>query len=99
MIGFIALAGVAAEFGVVMMLYLRHAWDRQPAIDPRSGPAELDEAIRQGAVPRVRPKAITVAVLLAGLVPLLHGHCGGSEVMQPLAAPLLAGMFSHPLPS
>jgi Cu(I)/Ag(I) efflux system membrane protein CusA/SilA len=97
MIGFIALAGVAAEFGVVMMLYLRHAWDRQLAIDPRSGPAELDEAIREGAVQRVRPKAMTVAVILAGLFPILLGHGAGSEVMQRIAAPMIGGMLTAPL--
>jgi Cu(I)/Ag(I) efflux system membrane protein CusA/SilA len=97
MIGFIALAGVAAEFGVVMMLYLRHAWDRQLAIDPRSGPAELDEAIREGAMQRVRPKAMTVAVILAGLLPILLGHGAGSEVMQRIAAPMIGGMLTAPL--
>ncbi|MFC5582444.1 efflux RND transporter permease subunit [Rhodanobacter terrae] len=97
MIGFIALAGVAAEFGVVMMLYLRHAWDRQLAIDPRSGPAELDQAIREGAVQRVRPKAMTVAVILAGLFPILLGHGAGSEVMQRIAAPMIGGMLTAPL--
>ncbi|HJW06970.1 MAG TPA: CusA/CzcA family heavy metal efflux RND transporter [Rhodanobacter sp.] len=97
MIGFIALAGVAAEFGVVMLLYLRHAWDRQLAADPRSGPAELDAAIREGAVQRVRPKAMTVAVILAGLFPILLGHGAGSEVMQRIAAPMVGGMLTAPL--
>jgi Cu(I)/Ag(I) efflux system membrane protein CusA/SilA len=97
MIGFIALAGVAAEFGVVMMLYLRQAWDRQLAANPRSGPAELDQAIREGAVHRVRPKAMTVAVILAGLFPILLGHGAGSEVMQRIAAPMIGGMLTAPL--
>ncbi len=97
LIGFIALAGVAAEFGVVMMLYLRHAWDRQLALDPRSGVAELDDAIREGAVQRVRPKAMTVAVILAGLLPILLGHGAGSEVMQRIAAPMVGGMLTAPL--
>ncbi len=97
MIGFIALAGVAAEFGVVMMLYLRHAWDRQLALDPRSGAAELDDAIREGAVQRVRPKAMTVAVIMAGLLPILLGHGAGSEVMQRIAAPMVGGMLTAPL--
>jgi Cu(I)/Ag(I) efflux system membrane protein CusA/SilA len=96
-IGFIGLAGITCEFGVVMMLYLRHAWDRQLAIDPRSGPAELDEAIREGAVQRVRPKAMTVAVILAGLFPILLGHGAGSEVMQRIAAPMIGGMLTAPL--
>ncbi|WEN15772.1 CusA/CzcA family heavy metal efflux RND transporter [Rhodanobacter sp. AS-Z3] len=97
MIGFIALAGVAAEFGVVMMLYLRHAWDRQLTLDPRSGVAELDDAIREGAVQRVRPKAMTVAVIMAGLLPILLGHGAGSEVMQRIAAPMVGGMLTAPL--
>ncbi len=97
MIGFIALAGVAAEFGVVMMLYLRHAWDRQLVLNPASGVAELDDAIREGAVQRVRPKAMTVAVIMAGLLPILLGHGAGSEVMQRIAAPMVGGMLTAPL--
>ncbi|MEO5829853.1 MAG: CusA/CzcA family heavy metal efflux RND transporter [Rhodanobacter sp.] len=97
MIGFIALAGVAAEFGVVMMLYLRHAWDRQLALNPRSGVSELDDAIREGAVQRVRPKAMTVAVIMTGLLPILLGHGAGSEVMQRIAAPMVGGMLTAPL--
>jgi len=97
MIGFIALSGVAAEFGVVMLLYLRHAWDRQLEQNPRAGVAELDMAIREGAVQRVRPKAMTVAVILAGLFPILLGHGAGSEVMQRIAAPMIGGMLTAPL--
>jgi Cu(I)/Ag(I) efflux system membrane protein CusA/SilA len=96
-IGFIALAGVAAEFGVVMLLYLRQAWDRQLALDPHAGAAALDAAIREGAVQRVRPKAMTVAVILAGLFPILLGHGAGSEVMQRIAAPMIGGMLTAPL--
>ena len=96
-IGLIALAGVAAEFGVVMLLYLRQAWDRRLARDPHAGPAALDEAIREGAVQRVRPKAMTVAVILAGLFPILLGHGAGSEVMQRIAAPMIGGMLTAPL--
>jgi Cu(I)/Ag(I) efflux system membrane protein CusA/SilA len=96
-IGFIALAGVAAEFGVVMLLYLRHAWDHQLKLDPHAGPAALDEAIREGAINRVRPKAMTVAVILAGLFPILLGHGAGSEVMQRIAAPMIGGMITAPL--
>lgn len=96
-IGFIALAGVAAEFGVVMLLYLRQAWDRQLASDPQAGIDELDAAIREGAVQRVRPKAMTVAVILAGLFPILLGHGAGSEVMQRIAAPMIGGMLTAPL--
>ncbi|NID17347.1 efflux RND transporter permease subunit [Luteibacter yeojuensis] len=96
-IGFIALGGVAAEFGVVMLLYLRHAWDRALAAHPDAGDAELDEAIREGAVQRVRPKAMTVGVILAGLLPILLGHGAGSEVMQRIAAPMVGGMVTAPL--
>lgn len=96
-IGFIALGGVAAEFGVVMLLYLRHAWDRTLTAHPDAGVAELDEAIREGAVQRVRPKAMTVAVILAGLLPILLGHGAGSEVMQRIAAPMVGGMLTAPL--
>ena len=96
-IGFIALAGVAAEFGVVMLLYLRHAWDRQLARNPQAGLDALDEAIREGAVQRVRPLAMTVAVILAGLFPILLGHGAGSEVMQRIAAPMIGGMLTAPL--
>jgi Cu(I)/Ag(I) efflux system membrane protein CusA/SilA len=97
LIGFIALAGVAAEFGIIMLLYLRHAWERQLAANPNAGEAELDIAIREGAVLRVRPKAMTVAVILAGLFPILIGGGAGSEVMQRIAAPMVGGMLSAPL--
>ena len=97
MIGFIALAGVASEFGVIMLLYLRHAWERQLAINPDANEDALDTAIREGAVQRVRPKAMTVAVILAGLLPILLGSGAGSEVMQRIAAPMVGGMLSAPL--
>lgn len=97
LIGFIALAGVAAEFGIIMLLYLRHAWDEQLARNPSAGFAELDDAIREGAVQRVRPKAMTVAVILAGLFPILVGGGAGAEVMQRIAAPMVGGMLSAPL--
>jgi Cu(I)/Ag(I) efflux system membrane protein CusA/SilA len=97
LIGFIALAGVAAEFGIIMLLYLRHAWERRLAADPEAGVEELDAAIREGAVQRVRPKAMTVAVILAGLLPILLGGGAGAEVMQRIAAPMIGGMLSAPL--
>jgi len=97
LIGFIALAGVAAEFGVIMLLYLRQAWKKQQAKNPHAGEAELDEAIREGAVLRVRPKAMTVAVILAGLLPLFIGTGAGSEVMQRIAGPMIGGMITAPL--
>jgi len=95
-VGFIALAGVAAEFGVIMLLYLRHAWDARLA-QGRGGAADLADAIREGAVLRVRPKAMTVAVILAGLLPIMWGGGTGSEVMQRIAAPMVGGMITAPL--
>ena len=95
-VGFIALAGVAAEFGVIMLLYLRHAWDKRVALGKTSD-ADLMEAIREGAVLRVRPKAMTVAVIVAGLVPIMLGTGTGSEVMQRIAAPMVGGMITAPL--
>jgi Cu(I)/Ag(I) efflux system membrane protein CusA/SilA len=93
-VGFIALAGVAAEFGVVMLIYLKHAIAaRGPAITQ----AQLVEAIDEGAVQRVRPKAMTVAVILAGLAPLMWSEGAGSEVMQRIAAPMIGGMITAPL--
>jgi Cu(I)/Ag(I) efflux system membrane protein CusA/SilA len=112
-VGFIALAGVAAEFGVVMLLYLKHALEARvaPADAPaaaRGAPmastpvahaplAVVLDAIREGAVLRVRPKAMTVAVILAGLVPIVWGSGSGSEVMSRIAAPMLGGMVTAPL--
>ena len=96
-IGFIALAGVAAEFGVIMMLTLRQAWQHELKQNPRAGNAELDRAIREGALMRVRPKAMTVAVIMAGLLPILVGSGAGSEVMQRIAAPMVGGMLTAPL--
>jgi Cu(I)/Ag(I) efflux system membrane protein CusA/SilA len=97
LIGFIALAGVAAEFGVIMLLYLRQAWERHLAHGEPATLATLDAAIREGAVLRVRPKAMTVAVILAGLFPLFVGSGAGSEVMQRIAAPMIGGMLTAPL--
>jgi Cu(I)/Ag(I) efflux system membrane protein CusA/SilA len=95
-VGFIALAGVAAEFGVIMLLYLKHAWDARIALG-KTSEADLIEAIREGAVQRVRPKAMTVAVILGGLFPIMWGEGTGSEVMQRIAAPMVGGMISAPL--
>jgi len=95
-VGFIALAGVAAEFGVVMLLYLRHAWDARVARGATT-PADLQDAVREGAVLRVRPKAMTVAVVVAGLLPIMWGEGAGSEVMQRIAAPMVGGMITAPL--
>jgi len=96
-VGFIALAGVAAEFGVVMLLYLKGALNRRLEDGEPLTEALLFDAIREGAVLRVRPKAMTVAVVLAGLVPIMVGHGAGSEVMQRIAAPMVGGMVTAPL--
>ncbi len=94
-VGFIALAGVAAEFGVVMLIYLKHAIERRGAA--LHSEADLREAIIEGAVLRVRPKAMTVAVIVAGLLPLFWGGGTGSEIMQRIAAPMVGGMLTAPL--
>ncbi|HEY2976769.1 MAG TPA: CusA/CzcA family heavy metal efflux RND transporter, partial [Burkholderiaceae bacterium] len=95
-VGFIALAGVAAEFGVIMLLYLKNAWGERLE-QGKVGEADLLDAIREGAVLRVRPKAMTVAVILAGLFPIMWGTGTGSEVMQRIAAPMVGGMITAPL--
>jgi Cu(I)/Ag(I) efflux system membrane protein CusA/SilA len=87
-VGFIALAGVSAEFGVVMLIYLKSALAKGGDINVR---------IREGALLRVRPKAMTVAVIIAGLLPILLGHGAGSEVMSRIAAPMIGGMLTAPL--
>jgi Cu(I)/Ag(I) efflux system membrane protein CusA/SilA len=93
-VGFIALAGLSAEFGVVMLIYLKQALKDRGA-DPDRG--QVQEAVREGALLRVRPKAMTVAVVLAGLFPILIGHGAGSEVMSRIAAPVIGGMITAPL--
>ena len=93
-VGFIALAGVSAEFGVVMLIYLKHALD---ARGETPNDAEVAAAVREGALLRVRPKAMTVAVILAGLFPILIGTGTGSEVMSRIAAPMIGGMLTAPL--
>jgi Cu(I)/Ag(I) efflux system membrane protein CusA/SilA len=95
-VGFIALAGVSAEFGVIMLLYLKHAWTERVAQGKHSE-ADLLDAIREGAVQRVRPKGMTIAVILAGLVPIMLGTGTGSEMMQRIAAPMVGGMITAPL--
>jgi Cu(I)/Ag(I) efflux system membrane protein CusA/SilA len=96
-VGFIALAGVAAEFGVVMLLYLKQALAERVNRGEIPGLAMVLDAIREGAVLRVRPKAMTVAVILAGLIPIVWGSGTGSEVMSRIAAPMLGGMITAPL--
>jgi len=96
-VGFIALAGVAAEFGVVMLLYLRQAIAARLAGGLSVTPSVLDAALRDGAVLRVRPKAMTVAVIVAGLLPIFWGSGSGTEVMSRIAAPMVGGMLTAPL--
>ncbi|MBS0551361.1 MAG: efflux RND transporter permease subunit, partial [Proteobacteria bacterium] len=97
-VGFIALAGVAAETGVIMLIYLDHAWTaiqarrRAEGRSPTVG--DLYEAIMEGAVERVRPKMMTVVAIMAGLLPIMWGNGTGSEVMSRIAAPMVGGMIS-----
>ena len=111
-IGFIALAGVAAEFGIVMLIYLQQALTaHMAAIGARAddGLSGVDRyhvdlsreqivaAIREGALQRVRPKAMTVSVIIAGLAPIMWSMGTGSEIMQRIAAPMIGGMITAPL--
>jgi copper/silver efflux system protein len=96
-IGFIALAGVAAEFGVIMLIYLDHAVERHRKAGQFNTEQDLIAAIEEGAVLRVRPKAMTVAVIIAGLLPIMFGGGTGSEVMRRIAAPMVGGMISAPI--
>jgi len=96
-IGFIALAGVAAEFGVIMLIYLDHAIAKRRTADQFHTLNDLIEAIEEGAVLRVRPKAMTVAVIVAGLLPIMFGGGTGSEVMRRIAAPMVGGMITAPM--
>jgi copper/silver efflux system protein len=97
-VGFIALAGVAAETGVVMLIYLDRAWQEIQAHCVAEGRAltrdDLQAAIMQGAVERVRPKMMTVVAIMAGLLPIMWGTGTGSEVMSRIAAPMIGGMIS-----
>ncbi|SCK20542.1 Cu(I)/Ag(I) efflux system membrane protein CusA/SilA [Variovorax sp. HW608] len=97
-VGFIALAGVAAETGVVMLIYLDHAWEAVQAKCREEGrsptPSDLYAAVMEGAVERVRPKMMTVVAIMAGLLPIMWGTGTGSEVMSRIAAPMVGGMIS-----
>jgi Cu(I)/Ag(I) efflux system membrane protein CusA/SilA len=95
-VGFIGLAGVTAEFGIVMLVYLKQAWEARVAAG-RTDEAALLEAIREGAVLRVRPKAMTVATTVIGLAPILWATGTGSEIMQRITAPMIGGMVTAPL--
>jgi Cu(I)/Ag(I) efflux system membrane protein CusA/SilA len=97
-VGFIALAGVAAETGVVMLIYLENAWRERQARCAAEGrepaPDDLHAAIMEGAVERVRPKMMTVTAIMAGLLPIMWSSGTGSEVMSRIAAPMVGGMVS-----
>jgi len=97
-VGFIALAGVAAETGVIMLIYLDHAWQdikRTCHAEGREpGVGDLYQAVMEGAVERVRPKMMTVVAIMAGLLPIMWGTGTGSEVMSRIAAPMVGGMIS-----
>jgi Cu(I)/Ag(I) efflux system membrane protein CusA/SilA len=97
-VGFIALAGVAAETGVIMLIYLDHAWEalktKRRAEGQMPGLTDLYEAIMEGAVERVRPKMMTVVAIMAGLLPIMWGTGTGAEVMSRIAAPMVGGMIS-----
>ena len=93
-VGFIALAGVAAETGVVMLIYLDHAWKDASKGGRRPTLTELVAAVEHGAVNRVRPKLMTVLAIMLGLVPALWSHGSGASVMKRIAAPMVGGMVT-----
>jgi len=93
-IGFIALSGVAAETGVIMLIYLDHAWESQRARVGHATMRDLYDAVVEGAVERVRPKMMTVTAIMAGLLPIFWGNGTGASVMKRIAAPMVGGMIS-----
>ncbi len=101
LVGFIALAGVAVETAIVMLLYLNLAWDRRIALACAEGRAlgggDIEAAVFEGALLRLRPKVMTVATIFAGLIPIMIGDATGSEVMQRIAAPMIGGMATATL--
>jgi len=98
-VGMIALAGVATEFGVVMLIYLKNAIETAKENNQLNNAADLRAAIMHGAVNRVRPKAMTVSVIVVGLLPIMFSDGTGAEVMQRIAAPMVGGMISAPVVS
>jgi Cu(I)/Ag(I) efflux system membrane protein CusA/SilA len=92
--GFIALAGVAVETGVVMLLYLNLAWQRRLTLGVAPTAGTLRDAIIEGALLRLRPKLMTVLTIIAGLLPIMVGSGTGSEVMRRIAAPMVGGMVT-----
>jgi len=96
-VGFIALGGVASEIGVVMLVYINQAVTARAAEGKLNERSDLIEGIVEGAALRVRPIAMTVAVIIAGLLPIMWGSGTGSEVMRRIAAPMVGGMITAPL--
>jgi len=96
-VGMIALAGLSAEFGIIMLTYLDDAIKRHREQGKLNNNEDLTVALIEGAALRVRPKAMTVAVILAGLIPILIGTGTGSEAMSRIAAPMVGGMLTAPL--
>ncbi|MEL7464780.1 MAG: CusA/CzcA family heavy metal efflux RND transporter [Pseudomonadota bacterium] len=101
LVGFIALAGVAVETAIVMLLYLNLAWDRRVAAATAENRSlvsqDIEDAVFEGALLRLRPKVMTVATIFAGLIPIMYGSGTGSEVMQRIAAPMIGGMATATL--
>ncbi len=93
-VGIIALAGLDAETGVVMLLYLELAYEKWKKEGKLNGIADLKEAIMYGSVKRIRPKIMTVSVILAGLIPIMFSHGTGSDVMKRIAAPMVGGVVT-----
>jgi Cu(I)/Ag(I) efflux system membrane protein CusA/SilA len=93
-VGIIALAGVAAETGVVMIVYLDEVYERRLREGSMSNVRDLDEAIIEGAVQRVRPKMMTVMAIIAGLLPIMWSHGTGADMMKRIAAPMIGGMVT-----
>ncbi len=96
-VGFIALGGVASEIGVVMLVYINQAVAARTAERRLNSRADLVQAIVEGAALRVRPIAMTVAVIIGGLLPIMWGSGTGSELMRRIAAPMVGGMITAPL--
>lgn len=101
LVGFIALAGIAVETAIVMLLYLNLAWQKRHRATSETGRPltrdDIEEAVFEGATLRLRPKAMTVAVIFAGLLPIMGGEGTGSEVTQRIAAPMVGGMVTATL--
>ena len=101
LVGFIALAGVAVETAILMLLYLNLSWDKRVKAATAEGRAltvdDLEDAVFEGALLRLRPKIMTVAAIFAGLIPIMYGDATGSEVMQRIAAPMIGGMITATL--